>query len=228
MPKIARPGCVAECRARTLAPAQREAHSALDVLERAGQADAFVELHLNVGAEQALDLHRALGRQLVARPVDMRLEYDAALVELAQLGEAHHLKPAGIGEDRVRPAHEFVQAAEPGDPFRAGRQHQMIGVAEHDVRAERAHLARIHRLDRRGGSARHEGGRADRSARRRNRAEPGGAVARADMEGEVFAGFSHGSGLLRGRRGRPALSTRGGRNQTAEIRPVQTNCWSMP
>ena len=113
MPKIARPGCAPNAARERSRPAQREPHRALGLLERAGQADAFVELHLDVGAEQPLDLHRAFGRQLMSRAVDMRLENDAALVELAQLGEAHHLEPAGIGEDRVRPAHELVQAAEP-------------------------------------------------------------------------------------------------------------------
>ena len=56
--------------------------------------------------------------------VDMRLEDDAALVELAQLGEAHHLEAAGIGEDRMRPVHEPVQAAERGD--RAPRRARSI------------------------------------------------------------------------------------------------------
>ena len=71
----------------------------------------------------------------------MRLENDATLVELAQLGEAHHLETAGIGKDRMRPVHEPMQAAELGDTLGARRQHQVIGVGEHDVGAERAHLA---------------------------------------------------------------------------------------
>ena len=42
---------------------------------------------------------------------------------------------------------ELVQAAEPRDALGAGPQHQVIGVAEDDVGAGRAHLVRIHRLD---------------------------------------------------------------------------------
>ena len=42
----------------------------------------------------------ALRRQLDHRAVDMRAEGDAALRDLAQLRERHHLEAAGIGEDR--------------------------------------------------------------------------------------------------------------------------------
>ena len=44
------------------------------------------------------------------------------------------------------PAHEPVQAAERGDPLRAGAEVQVVGVAEHDLRAEVAQLGRQHRL----------------------------------------------------------------------------------
>ena len=56
---------------------------------------------------------------------------------LRRAGERHHLEAAGIGEDRMRPVHEVVQAAEPRDALGAGPQHQVIGVAEDDVGAER-------------------------------------------------------------------------------------------
>ena len=46
-------------------------------------------------------------------------------------------KPPRVGQDRAVPAHEAVQAAEPRDALGAGPQHQVIGVAEHDVGAGR-------------------------------------------------------------------------------------------
>ena len=76
----------------------------------------------------------------------------------------------------MRPVHELVQAAERGDPLCAGRKHQMIGVAKHDIDAEGAHRLGMHRLDRRGRADRHEGGRTDGAARRRDCAHPGGGV----------------------------------------------------
>ena len=187
MPNIARPGCSAEGALRTLGPSERKAHRALGLLVRARQPHALVELHLDVRAQKALDLHRTLGREFVPRSVDMRLEGHAALAELAQLGEAHHLKAAGIGEDRMGPVHEFVQAPERGDPLGPRRQHQVIGVGEHDVVAERPHRIRVHGLDGRGGADRHEGGRADHAARRRDRAEARRAVGRLDGEGKFGA-----------------------------------------
>ena len=72
----------------------------------AGSAHALVELHADVGIEQRLDLQRALRRQRIGRPVDMRLEGDAGLVELAELRQRHHLEAAGIGQDRPRPVAE--------------------------------------------------------------------------------------------------------------------------
>ena len=175
---------LAKGRLGPLRPAQRQAHGALRLLCRARQLHAFVELHLDVGAEQALDFHRALRGQFVARPVDMRLEGRALFADLPQLGEAHHLKAARVGQDRMGPVHEPVQPAERVDPLGPGRKHQVIGVGKHDVGAGRAHVLWPHRLDRCGRSDRHEGRRADGAARRRDRAEPGRAVHGQDSKAE--------------------------------------------
>ncbi len=75
---------------------------------RRRERGTFIQNHLDVGAEQALDLHRALGREEFLVPVDMRGEPHAFLGDLAQLGERHDLEAAGIGQDRARPLHEFV------------------------------------------------------------------------------------------------------------------------
>ena len=137
MPNRAWPG-LARSREGPLAalgPGERAIDGALDLLARGGQRDAFVELHLDVGAEQALDFDGALGRQQVRGAVDVRLEGDALVGDLRELGEAHDLEAAGVGEDRTVPAHEAVQAAEPGDALGTGAQHQVVGVGEHDVDA---------------------------------------------------------------------------------------------
>jgi hypothetical protein len=57
------------------------------------------------------------------------------LLDPSQRRQRHHLEAAGIGEDRQRPVHEGVQAAEGRDALGAGPQHQMIGVAEHNLGA---------------------------------------------------------------------------------------------
>ena len=86
-----------------------------------------------------------------------------------------------------------VQPAQPRDPLGAGAEHQMIGVAEDDVGAGRAHVGRLHRLHRRRGADRHEGRRADLAAPHRDRAGAGAAVGGGDGEGEA--------------RGRPCVAT---------------------
>src|SRR6201999_879886 len=60
-------------------------------------------------------------------------------------GEA--LEAAGVGEYRVVPAHELVEAAEARDPLVAGLQEQVIGVAQHHVVAEAADLVGREALD---------------------------------------------------------------------------------
>ena len=85
------------------------------------------------------------------------------------------------------PVHEPVQAAERGDPLRSGRQHQMVGVAEHDIVAERPHRVRRHGLHRRGGADGHEGRRANDAARSRDGAKARSPVGRVHGEGELGA-----------------------------------------
>ena len=140
---------------------------------RRGKRRAFVEHHLDVGAEQALHLDGALGREQMRCAVDMRLEGDAVLLDTAELRQRHDLIAAEVGEDRSVPAHEAVQPAKLGDALGAGPQHQMIGVGEDDVGAGGAHRLRQHGLDGGRGADRHEGRRADDPARRRDLAEAG-------------------------------------------------------
>ena len=148
-------------------PAQRQAHRPLDLCRLGRQTHAFVELHGDVGAEQILDLDGALRRQLDGGAIDVRAEYDAAFVDLTQRSQRHHLKAAGIGQDRISPPGEAMQATERGDALGAGAQHQMIGVAEHDVGAGVAQLVPVHPLHGALRSDRHECRRAYDPVRRR-------------------------------------------------------------
>ena len=83
-------------------------------------------------------------------------------VDLPQRRERHHLKAAGIGQDRVRPVHECMQPAKRGDALRRRPQHQMIGVAEQNLGARGAHVIVMHALDRGLRADRHEGRRVHR------------------------------------------------------------------
>ena len=105
-----------------------------------------------------------------------------AFAHLAQLRQRHHLEAAGIGQHRAAPAGEALQAAERGDALGARPQHQMIGVAEHDIGAGVAHLAPMHALHRAGGADRHEGRRSHHAMRRRQPAGAGLAVTPEQFE----------------------------------------------
>jgi len=106
----------------------------------------------------------------------MRLECHAVFVELAQLSQRHHLEAARIGQDRMRPVHHGVQPAQPGHAFGTRPQHEVVGIAQQDIGARRAHLLGIHALDGSGSADRHEGRRANEAARRRDAAGSGSAV----------------------------------------------------
>ena len=110
MPKQAWPGCSPNAALERLAQRIESASDFSISASRRGKGGAFVQHHLDVGAQQALDFHRAFGREKFLRAVDMRLEAHALFGDLAQLRQRHHLEAAGIGEDRPLPAHEFVQA----------------------------------------------------------------------------------------------------------------------
>jgi hypothetical protein len=122
----------------------------------------------------------------------VRGESHALLGNLAQRRKAHHLIATTVSQDRAGPVHEAMQPAKPRHPFSTGAQHQMIGVAKDDIRTNRADSGRLHRLDRRRRTDRHERRRADFAALHRDRARTRLAVSRGDGEGE--AGF-HGSAL---------------------------------
>jgi hypothetical protein len=114
----------------------------------------------------------------------MRLEGDALGVHGAQLGQRHHLKAAGIGQDRTWPVHHAVQPAKAFHPLGAGAQHQVVGVAQHHRRPGGAHRVGGHRLHRAGGADRHEHRRFHRAVRGVQHAGPRGAVARDDVVAE--------------------------------------------
>ena len=60
--------------------------------------------------------------------IQVRMEQHAFVGHLAKRVQAEDLKAAGVRQDRPRPIHELVQAAQPLDPFMAGPQKKMIGI----------------------------------------------------------------------------------------------------
>ena len=158
---------------------------------------ALVELHLDVGAQQPLDLHRAFGRQLVLPAVDVRLEHAPPCSVILRILDSDMIwKPPESVRIGPLPADERVKPAELRDLLRTGPQHQVIGVAEDDVGARRLHLVEVEALDRADRAHRHEGGRADVAMQRVNRAKAGRAVGGVKGEAEFYVRHAAGNSRL--------------------------------
>ena len=76
--------------------------------------------------------------------------------DLAQVTEAEHLEAARIGQDRLVPADEVVQATEGADDIKARSQPQVKGVAKDDLGTGFVQAVGRHGLDGAVGSNRHE------------------------------------------------------------------------
>ncbi len=87
------------------------------------------------------------------------------------------------------PVHECVQTAQRGYSLGRWAQHQMVGVAEDDVRAEATYRFGQHSLYRGGCADGHEGGGFYRASGCVERAEPSRVVGRLQGEVGVFHGF---------------------------------------
>ena len=149
-------------------PVEAAVEPAVGALGRAGGVvavgvvgRALVEDQGDVGAERRLHLHRDLGRDeelgavavgAEAHPLLLDRDHRALLaarppaaldlVGDAAVGEREDLEAAGVGDQRPLPAHEPVQPAGVGDPLRARRDEQVVGVAEDQLVAELGDLAR--------------------------------------------------------------------------------------
>ena len=121
--------------AAPIQPAQRPLHPLARELVRRLARHHVVERHGDVGAEGALDLHRALGRERARGAVHVALELDAVLLDPPQPLEREDLEAAGVGEHRPVPGGEAVEPAHARDDVLAGAEVQVIGVAEDDLRA---------------------------------------------------------------------------------------------
>ncbi len=169
----------------TLGPGVGARHGRGHLSGRQRRIHQLVEGHGDVAAQRLLDLDRALGREALARPVQVAGEGHAVVVDSAQVGQAEHLETARIGQDRAVPAHEPMEPAQRRDAFVAGAQRQVVGVGQQDLGARRAQVGRGQALDARLGPDRHELRGIDRPMRSLQPAEPsptdaGGARREAD------------------------------------------------
>ena len=124
-------------------PVGRDANGALELRRRCGGGEADVEAHRDVGAQPALDLGDALGREARLGSVVDGAKRDAVVVERGdRVAQREDLEATRVGQDRATPTRERVQPAELLDEVLARPEVQVVRVREDDVGAERPHLVR--------------------------------------------------------------------------------------
>ena len=94
------------------------------------RGDALVERHHDVAADRALGLDAHFGTEHDALSVEVALEARAFLSHRALLRHGENLKPAGIREHGIFPAHESVDAAGAPEDFRPRSQQEVIRIRE--------------------------------------------------------------------------------------------------
>ena len=202
------------CSARsvTIMPVQTALQPPMGALHRPGRVvaghvkrRALVEDERDVRAERGLDRHRRLRPHEAHAPVQVGAEPHALLLNrqdaaaglrpgaatpaLDLVGDSavthrEHLKPAGVGDDRPRPAHHLVETAELGDQLGARGQKQVKRVPQDHLVPKLGHVPRLQRLDRAARRQRDERRRLDVAVSEVERPPPGAGVRAAggDLE----------------------------------------------
>ena len=78
--------------------------------------------HDDICAESDFDFEGFLRREKMLGAVDVRAERHSVVRNFSEIAEAENLVAAGVGKNRVRPRHEFVQAAHFANQFMAGAE----------------------------------------------------------------------------------------------------------
>ena len=121
---------------------------------------AHVKDHGDVGADQGLDLDGPLRGEHAGGAVVDGGEPGPVVVHLR--AQREDLVAARVGEHVPGPVGEAVDAAEAGHGLGAGPQHQVIGVGQHHLDAQRLQVGRTQMGHRPPGADRHEARRGER------------------------------------------------------------------
>ena len=140
------PRTIAKSIPRAFGPAHRQFHALCNPRLVCRQCGTFIKAHHNIAAQQLLDLHRAFGTKHMFGTIDMAFERHAIFCQLAQISQAHHLKPTAISKNGLVPIHELMQPTKRRNPLSRGAQHQVIRIAEQNIRTGRRNTFGHHRF----------------------------------------------------------------------------------
>src|SRR5262249_18637291 len=117
-------------------PARGPPERCFHIASLAEGGGALIDRDDDVRPELLLNRDRALGGKQVRGAIEMRLKLGAVFRDDSPAGEAVDLEPSAVGENRSMPGGESMQPAQPSNDFRARAQHQVVGVAQDDLRAD--------------------------------------------------------------------------------------------
>lgn len=161
-------------------PLGRAPHRPGQVTALGGKGQTHIQHHLDVGAKQLLGGDDALRRAVNGGPVVHALEPHPLVGHLRRQRE--HLKSTGVGQQVAVPPREATQPTKLGHDIGAGSQHQVIGVAQHELRPQVGELSGGGRPDRAPGAHRHEHRSLEPTLRSGGAPGSGRAVGGCDVE----------------------------------------------
>src|SRR3989442_1602302 len=88
-----------------------------------------------------------LGPKEKQRTIEMRTKLDAVRLDLSYSRQAENLKAAAVGQNRMWPIDELMQAAGGANDVHAGAKGEMVGIAEENFRPHLPQFAGVKRLN---------------------------------------------------------------------------------
>ena len=98
-------------------------------------------------AQSLLQCHCGLWRQVELSPVDVGEKCHRLVGDTQPVCQRGHLEPAGVRRDGTIPSHKPMESARLFNQIYARTQCKVIGVADHNLPAQRRHIRRRQRLD---------------------------------------------------------------------------------
>src|SRR6266581_254839 len=117
-------------------------HGLLCLQRRTRVGGTDIQWENDIGSKLSLSTHDALRRQQMGRAIQVRFECSTFLAQSAQVTEAKDLEAATIGQDGTIPMHKGMQTTKLGKEFRAGTQHEVIGIGKENLDASRVQFFR--------------------------------------------------------------------------------------
>src|SRR6187402_2219627 len=119
----------------------------------------------------------------------MRTEPDTVFIYLPPVGQAEDLVAAAVGENRLVPADELMKAAPAGNQLVTRPQHQVIGVAQDDLRPDVLKMLCCQRFNNTLRADGHECRRLDHAVRGREDPSPSTTICMSQREQKIPGPF---------------------------------------